>query len=35
MIRLEDGAGYERMMGIWSRLVGKIFVDWLAPPPEL
>ncbi|MGD9885050.1 MAG: class I SAM-dependent methyltransferase [Reyranella sp.] len=32
MIRFEDGAGYERMMGIWSRLVGEVFVDWLAPP---
>jgi ubiquinone/menaquinone biosynthesis C-methylase UbiE len=30
-IRFNDGAGYERMMGVWSRLVGKIFLDWLAP----
>jgi ubiquinone/menaquinone biosynthesis C-methylase UbiE len=22
---------YERMMGIWSRLAGEIFLDWLAP----
>ena len=31
-IRFEDGAAYERMMGIWSRLAGDIFLDWLAPP---
>lgn len=30
-IRFEDGAGYERMMGIWSRLAGRVFLDWLAP----
>jgi SAM-dependent methyltransferase len=35
IIRFEDGAGYEQMMGIWSRLVGEIFLDWLAPPPGL
>jgi SAM-dependent methyltransferase len=34
-IRFEDGAGYERMMGIWSRLTGDIFLDWLAPGPGL
>src|SRR5450631_4595990 len=34
-IRFDDGAGYERMMGIWSRLAGDIFLDWLAPPPGL
>jgi ubiquinone/menaquinone biosynthesis C-methylase UbiE len=28
----DDGASYERMMGIWSRLAGEIFLDWLAPP---
>lgn len=33
-IVFEDGAGYERMMGIWSRLAGEVFVDWLAPPPS-
>lgn len=31
-IRFEDGAGYERMMGAWSRLVGTEFLDWLQPP---
>lgn len=30
-IRFDDGAAYERMMGTWSRLAGKIFLDWLAP----
>ena len=34
-IRFEDGAGYERMMGVWSRSVGEIFLDWLAPKPGL
>ena len=30
-IRYDDGAAYERMMGIWSRAAGEIFLDWLAP----
>jgi SAM-dependent methyltransferase len=30
-IRFDDGAGYERMMGKWSRLAGEIFLDWLKP----
>jgi len=34
-IRFEDGAAYERMSGIWSRLVGAPFLDWLAPAPGL
>ena len=34
-IRFEDGAAYERMMGTWSRLVGEIFLEWLAPAPRL
>ncbi len=34
-IRFDDGAAYERMMGIWSRLAGDIFLDWLAPRPGL
>jgi ubiquinone/menaquinone biosynthesis C-methylase UbiE len=33
-IRFEDGAAYERMMGVWSRLVGKVFLDWLSPQPN-
>lgn len=35
IIRFEDGASYERMMGTWSRLAGNIFLDWLAPRPGL
>jgi SAM-dependent methyltransferase len=34
-IRFEDGAGYERMMGKWSRLAGEVFLDWLKPPSSL
>ncbi len=32
-IRFDDGAAYERQMGVWSRLAGDIFLDWLAPVP--
>ena len=31
-IRFDDGAAYDRYMGVWSRLVGASFLDWLAPP---
>ena len=34
-IRFVDGAGYERMMGLWSRAVGEVFLDWLAPDNRL
>jgi SAM-dependent methyltransferase len=34
-IRFDDGAAYERMMGVWSRLAGEIFLDWVAPPSGL
>jgi hypothetical protein len=34
-IQFDDGAGYEQSMGIWSRLAGDIFLDWLAPPSAL
>jgi ubiquinone/menaquinone biosynthesis C-methylase UbiE len=34
-IRFDDGAAYERMMGAWSKLAGEIFLDWLAPRPDL
>jgi ubiquinone/menaquinone biosynthesis C-methylase UbiE len=34
-IRFEDGAAYERMMGVWSRLAGEIFIDWLTPQSHL
>jgi ubiquinone/menaquinone biosynthesis C-methylase UbiE len=30
-IRFDDGAAYEEMMGIWSRIAGVAFLDWLAP----
>jgi ubiquinone/menaquinone biosynthesis C-methylase UbiE len=32
-IRFDDGAAYERMMGVWSRLAGEVFLDWLAAAP--
>jgi SAM-dependent methyltransferase len=34
-IRFEDGTGYERYMGQWSRLAGATFLDWVAPRPSL
>jgi SAM-dependent methyltransferase len=34
-IRFNDGAAYERMMGVWSRSAGEIFLDWVAPKPGL
>src|SRR5438874_42625 len=34
-IRFEDGAAYERMMGVWSRFAGEVFLDWLMPRPGL
>jgi ubiquinone/menaquinone biosynthesis C-methylase UbiE len=34
-IRFDDGAAYEKLMGVWSRLVGEQFLDWLALPPGL
>ncbi len=30
-IRFDDGDAYERLMGIWSGLVGQVFLDWLSP----
>ncbi|MFI5347770.1 MAG: class I SAM-dependent methyltransferase [Elusimicrobiota bacterium] len=32
-ILFNDGAAYERYMGVWSRLAGEAFRDWLAPAP--
>ena len=29
-IRFDDGAAYERYMGLWSRKVGEKFLDWLS-----
>jgi hypothetical protein len=34
-IKFDDGAVYERMMGKWSGLAGRAFLDWLSPPPNL
>jgi SAM-dependent methyltransferase len=28
-IRFDDGAAYESHMGVWSRKVGEVFLDWL------
>jgi SAM-dependent methyltransferase len=33
-ITFDDGAAYERFMGRWSRAVGTVFLDWLAPPKD-
>ncbi len=33
--QFEDGAAYERFMGVWSRLAGEVFLDWLAPAKGL
>lgn len=30
--RFSDGAAYERYMGRWTRAVGAIFLEWVAPP---
>lgn len=32
-IRFTDGAGYDRFMGVWSRLAGQDFLSWIAPQP--
>jgi len=34
-IRFDDGAAYERYMGVWSRYAGAAFLDWLAPKQGL
>ena len=34
-IRFDDGAAYERGMGAWSLLAGRIALDWAAPAPGL
>lgn len=34
-VRFNDGAAYERMMGVWSKLAGETFLDWLAPKQNL
>jgi SAM-dependent methyltransferase len=35
IVRSDDGAAYERMMGIWSRRIGEEFLDWLNLPTGL
>jgi SAM-dependent methyltransferase len=30
-VYIDDGEGYERFMGRWSRAAGAMFLDWLAP----
>jgi len=34
-IEFSDGNVYERTMGVWSRLAGDVFLDWLAPATGL
>jgi len=34
-IRFDDGAAYERYMGVWSQRAGEAFLHWLAPGPGL
>ena len=34
-LKFTDGSAYERFMGIWSRLAGDVFLDWLSPLPNL
>jgi ubiquinone/menaquinone biosynthesis C-methylase UbiE len=34
-IRFDNGAAYERYMGVWSQLVAETFLGWLAPKPGL
>ncbi len=34
-INFNDGAGYERYMGLWSQRAGDAFLDWLQAPPGL
>ncbi len=33
-IRFDDGAAYERFMGVWSRGAGRVFLDFLSPPTQ-
>lgn len=32
--RFSDGTAYEQFMGRWTRAIGTIFLDWLAPPTD-
>lgn len=31
VIKFEDGAAYDRMMGVWTQFVGAQFLEWLQP----
>ena len=31
-IQFQEGAAYEKMMGVWSRSVGEVFIEWVDPP---
>ena len=33
-VSLAEGLAYERFMGRWSRLTGRLFVEWLEIPPQ-
>jgi len=33
--RFTDAAGYEKFMGQWSRIAGRLFLDWLSLPKGL
>jgi ubiquinone/menaquinone biosynthesis C-methylase UbiE len=35
VVRFADGEGYERFMGRWSRVAGRLFLDWLSLPSGL
>ncbi len=34
-VRFTDGEGYEKFMGRWSRVAGRLFLDWLSLPKGL
>tara|TARA_E500000178_G_scaffold197047_1_gene195117 strand:+ start:553 stop:1338 length:786 start_codon:yes stop_codon:yes gene_type:complete len=34
-IEFNDGKSYEKMMGVWSQLVGRDFLNWMLPDPNL
>ena len=30
-IKFEDADLYERFMGVWSKMVGSKFIEWMSP----
>lgn len=34
-IKFQDGASYERFMGVWSAIAGDMFLDWIRPAAGL